>query len=108
MTNGQVSVKEHLEKLFDEFKERYESERQATLAALEEFKETLSEKDRIAAIEIERRLTSYPTIEDFNKLKERVTVEFASSVGKAKAYAIVLGVLGVTISLVVGAFAILK
>lgn len=108
MTSEQVSVKEHLEKLFDEFKERYMSERQSTLDAINEFKKTLDEKDRTAAIEIERRLTAYPTIKDFNELKEKVTIEFSSSIGKAKAYAIGLGVLGVMISLVVGTFAILK
>lgn len=108
MTSEQVSVKEHLEKIFDEFKERYESERQSTLDALREFKETLSEKDKTAAMEIERRLTSYPTIRDFNELKEKVTIEFSSSIGKAKAYAIGLGILSVIISLIVGAFAILK
>lgn len=104
----QVTVKEHLEKIFDEFKDRYESERQSTLAALDEFKKTLSEKDKITANEIERRLTAYPTIKDFNELKEKVTVEFSSSIGQAKAYAIGMGLVGVIISIIVGTFAIFR
>lgn len=103
-----VSLKEHVEKLFDEFKDRCDSERLATKEVFEIFKRDLDEKTKLAATEIERRFNAYPTIKDFNDLKETVTTEFASALGKAKAYAIGLGLFGIMSALIVGVFTYIK
>ena len=105
---SEVPLKEHIEKLFDEFKDRYESEQLTTKEIFDEFKKELDEKTKLAAVEIERRFNAYPTINDFNDLKETVTTEFASTLGKAKAYAIGLGLFGVMSALIVGVFTYIK
>lgn len=98
MTNGQISTKEHLEKVFDEFKGRYLSDQQSRDKAFDDFKKQLGNEGKLLADSYLKDLKAYPTVADFNELKDKVTNEFGTAVGKAKAFAVGLGLIAVGIS----------
>lgn len=108
MTNGEISTREHIQALFDEFKERYLSDQRTRDDAFEDFKKNLDKEGKLLADSYLKDLKAYPTVQDFNELKDKVTNEFGTAVGKAKAFAIGLGLLAVAISGAGVLFAMIK
>lgn len=82
-----------LEKVFAEFKERYLSDQQSRDKAFEDFKKQLSDEDKRLAEKYKSDLSAYPNIDDFNELKEKVTVEFAAQFGRMRSAVFILSVI---------------